>query len=83
MSESTPPKFMKTDDGFCYVYTDAISKLKHLTPYDGEIDARGMAVVAKEAPRPRTKKTAEAAPVETPAVVVPDQTPASDETHKE
>lgn len=68
MSAAKNPKFMKDAAGFCYVYTDTLAKQKHLTPYDGEIDANGMAVDAKPARQVKPKGKADVeAPAETPA----------------
>lgn len=58
MSEQKLPAFFKDETGFCYVATPLLAKQSHLTPWDGPIDKRGFAVVAKEtaAPKPAGKK---------------------------
>lgn len=53
------PKFLKNEDGFCYVYTDALATIPELTPYDGDIDAHGMATEFK-APKVSKSKAAKA-----------------------
>lgn len=37
------PKFMQDKNGFCYTWTPELAKLKHLTPYDGEVGVGGFA----------------------------------------
>jgi hypothetical protein len=49
MSENATPEvklpvFFKDENGFCYVATPAMLSIPGLTPYNGEIDERGMAV---------------------------------------
>lgn len=44
------PKYMRDADGFCYTYTPELEKLKHLTPYDGEVDENGVVKAPKAKP---------------------------------
>lgn len=49
------PKFLKDAAGFCYTYTAELAKQKHLTPHDGDVDAKGFAKAAAPAPKAKTK----------------------------
>ena len=41
------PKFFKDETGYCYVATAMLATQKHLTPWDGAIDAKGFATEAE------------------------------------
>lgn len=58
MSEQALPKFYKDETGYCYTATPHLAKLAHLTPWDGEVDAKGFATEAKAEVKPATKKPA-------------------------
>ena len=59
MSDQKLPKYFKDASGFCYVATPALASLEHLTPWDGDIDAKGFATEAP-AKKPAAKKQAAA-----------------------
>lgn len=55
------PKFFKDEAGFCYVATALLARLPGMTPWNGAVDANGMA--CETAPAAPVASTSPAAPV--------------------
>ena len=53
------PKYFKDGAGYCYGATPVLAKQVDLTPWDGDVDAKGFAVSPKEeAPKSEPKPAA-------------------------
>lgn len=61
--------YMKDESGFCYAWTEALSKMAGMTPYDGEVNEGGFAT-DNAAPVKPTKPTKAAKVKEPEAPVV-------------
>lgn len=56
---TTPiPTYLRDADGFCYAYTEALSTLAGLTPWDGDVDENGFAVTEKKVAKSQPAATA-------------------------